>query len=282
MKSLSQKPVFVVGCSRSGTTLLQSLLATHSQIVSFPESKLFLYLVPETPSRRIFGIASRRVRSRLKEFFRSELKQPEVMLQFSPTTLFISQYVNKFVAVMDSLTKQMGKSLWLEKTPEHIFYVENIEKFIPGAKFIHIIRNGEDVVASMYELAQKYPKFWADKSNIDVCIDKWMRAVAASHKHLHKPNHVMVRYEDLVENSQNQLVKLCNFMDVEFEENMLQSYHETASSVTLQREYWKENVYRKIEKPSSPKFERLFDESQRQYILERVTPMNLKSNEINN
>ena len=110
MISFSQKPVFVVGSPRSGTTLLQSLLATHSQIASFPESELFLHIGPETPIRRIFGLASRRVRSRLKKFFGSELNRPEIMSQFSPTTLFISQYVNKFVSVLDSLTKEMGKS----------------------------------------------------------------------------------------------------------------------------------------------------------------------------
>ncbi|NES04756.1 MAG: sulfotransferase [Okeania sp. SIO2F4] len=113
-------------------------------------------------------------------------------------------------------------------------------------------------------------------------MDKWMRAIAASQKHLDKPNHVMVKYEDLVEDTQNQLVKLCNFMDVEFEENMLSTYGETASNVSLQREHWKKDVSRKIEKASSTKFERLFDESQREYILEKVTPMNLKSKEINN
>ncbi|MEM9163612.1 MAG: sulfotransferase, partial [Cyanobacteria bacterium P01_F01_bin.4] len=56
-KSDSKKQIgkfFVVGCSRSGTTLLQSLLASHPEIISFPESKFFVDLVwmPEERSRR--------------------------------------------------------------------------------------------------------------------------------------------------------------------------------------------------------------------------------------
>lgn len=278
MKHISKKPVFLVGCPRSGTTLLQSLLAAHSQIAGFPESHLFFYLVPETPNRRFLGIASRRVKSRLQQFLGTELNRPEVLSEFSPMTLFIGQYASKFVKIMDSLTEERGKNFWLEKTPDHVFYVEYIEKFIPGVRFIHIIRNGEDVVASMYELAQKYPKIWGVQSDLDACIDKWMRAVAASNKHLDKPNHIMVKYEDILEDSQTQLAKLCEFIGVEFEESMLENYGDTASNVSLNNEPWKKNVSRRIEKASDSKFERLFDDSQKQYILELVNRQNLINN----
>ena len=275
MKQLLKGPVFLVGCPRSGTTLLQSLLAAHSQIAGFPESHFFFYLVPETPNRRFLGLASRRVKSRLKEFFGKELERPEIASQFSPIALFMSQYANKFVRAMDSLTEEQGKSLWLEKTPDHVFYVDYIERLIPGVRFIHIIRNGEDVVASMYELAKKHPKIWGVQSDIDACIDKWVRAVAASKRHLDKPNHILVKYEGLVEDTQAQLVKLCDFIGVDFEEEMLQSYGDVASNVSLKNEPWKEGVSQAIKKASSPKFERLFDEAERQYILERVGQVNL-------
>ncbi|MDY6805366.1 MAG: sulfotransferase [Cyanobacteriota bacterium] len=276
VKHISKKPVFLVGCPRSGTTLLQSLLAAHSQIAGFPESHLFFYLVPETPNRRFLGIASRRVKSRLHKFLGTELNRPEVLSEFSPMTLFMGQYAKKFVKIMDSLTEERRKNLWLEKTPDHVFYVEYIEKFLPGVRFIHIIRNGRDVVASMYELAKKYPKIWGVQSDVDACIDKWMRAVAASQKHLDKPNHIMVKYEDLVGDTQAQLAKLCDFIGVEFEESMLENYGDTANNVSLNNEPWKQDVSRRIEKANSPKFERLFDESERQYILERVGRINLE------
>ncbi|MEQ8960988.1 MAG: sulfotransferase [Coleofasciculus sp. C2-GNP5-27] len=63
--------IFLVGCPRSGTTLLQSLLAAHPQIASFPESHFFRHLIPEfEPKRRLLGLSSRRGKPHFQRFMR--------------------------------------------------------------------------------------------------------------------------------------------------------------------------------------------------------------------
>jgi len=276
MKPQSKPPVFLVGCPRSGTTLLQSLLAAHPQIASFPESKFFQYLVPEhEPRRRFFGLVSRRLQPRLEEFFKSEIGRPE-MLQYLPQIPLMSWYTRKFIKILQILTEEQGKSIMLEKTPEHLYHIDYIEKIVPGVRFIHILRNGSDVVASLYEVTRKYPNsLWQGALSLDDCIERWIQAVEISRRHLHKLNHLLIRYEDLVENPPTELEKICGFIGIEFIETMLQDYRGVAKQVTLETEPWKAAVTGEIHKVSSQKFDQMFDEAQQQYIRKRLSGVSL-------
>ncbi|HEY9694672.1 MAG TPA: sulfotransferase [Oculatellaceae cyanobacterium] len=63
--------LFLVGCPRSGTTLLQSLLVAHPEILSFPESHFFRSLLEyRTPWRIKLKIASSKTKPRLKQFLK--------------------------------------------------------------------------------------------------------------------------------------------------------------------------------------------------------------------
>jgi len=278
MKFQSKAPVFLVGCPRSGTTLLQSLLAAHPQIASFPESKFFHYLVPQyEPRRRFLGLASRQLKPRLEEFFKEEISRPE-MLQRLPRIPLMSQYTRKFIKILQNLAEEQGKSIFLEKTPEHLYHIDYIEKIVPRVRFIHILRNGSDVVASMYEVTRKYPSWlWRGAWSLDYCIERWIQAVEISRSHLHKPNHILIRYEQLVEDPQTELEKLCEFIGIEFTQRMLQDYRVVAKQVSLvEKEPWKASVAGKIQNANSQKFYEVFDEEQQQYILKRLSGVSLE------
>ncbi|HBB30738.1 MAG TPA: sulfotransferase [Cyanobacteria bacterium UBA8803] len=276
MEIVSNRPVFLVGCPRSGTTLLQSMLAAHPQIASFPESKFFEYLFPEyEPRRRTLGLASRRLRPMLSQFFK-EIGYPEMQYYLPKFPQFIGQYTHKFVQIMDKIAKKQGKSIWLEKTPQHINYIEYIEKFIPKARIIHIIRNGVDVVASLYEMGQKYPNTWGSvMGKVDDCIEEWIRNVKISLRYLNQPNHTLVRYEHLVEDPQTVIANLCKFIGVDFKEQMLQDYRVVAKQLIRDREQWKLGVMEEIKNANSQKFHRLFNEDQQRYILKQLSTVNL-------
>jgi len=273
MKSQANAPIFLVGCPRSGTTLLQSLLAAHPKIASFPESKFFQFLVPEYEPRRLaLGIASRRIRPQLKKFF-DEVGHPEMLEQF-PKTAFIGQYARKFIKILDFLTEEQGKSMWLEKSPQHVFYLEYIEKFVRGAKVIHLLRSGADVVASLYEVTQKYPKSWGGASwDIDLCLERWIRAVNLSLRYLDQPNHFIVRYEQLLEDPRVVLRQLCEFIGVEWDETILTNYSVVSERLTLGQ--GGRSVSPVIPNANSQKFYQLFDATQRQYILNQLSEVGL-------
>ncbi|HAG85071.1 MAG TPA: sulfotransferase [Cyanobacteria bacterium UBA12227] len=277
MKFVVKQRLFLVGCPRSGTTLLQSLLAAHPQIVSFPESKFFQYLVPTYEPRRLASriIASRQLKPRLEEFFKNEIGRPE-LIKYLPKFPLMREHTRKFIKILDSLAQEQGKSIWLEKTPEHIQHIDYIEKFVPRVRFIHILRNSLDTVASMYEVTRKYPsKYWREGWSIDFCLERWISAAEITRQHLHKSNHILVRYEQLVENPQSELEKLCQFIGIEFDKKMLQDYRIAAKQVSLEIEPWKAAVSEAIYKAKSQKFYEVFDESQQRYIVERLSEVNL-------
>lgn len=274
--------LFLFGCPRSGTTLLQSLLAAHPQILSVPETQFFWYMIPIYKERwrqfiqwrQWLKVPRKGFKAELKNFFENDINRADLLQKFSGFTFFRSQYTEKFIAILDALAESEGKKIWLEKSPEHIYHVDYIEKFVPEAKFIHILRNGEDVVASLYDVTRKHPKSWGGKKwSLNFCIKRWLEAVEISRENLNKPNHIFVRYEDLVENPQAELVRLCEFIGIEFTDSMLQNYGSAAEKLTL--ESGGRTVAREITNRNSQKFQKLFKESEKEYILQQLSQVNL-------
>lgn len=179
-----------------------------------------------------------------------------------------------FTDILDRLTLDRGKSVWVEKSPEHIAYIDLIERYIRPVQFIHMVRSGADVVASIYDAAQKYPDTHWKKNwgTIDRCVDQWNEAVRLTRKHRHKPNHHVVTYERLVEDTPGVLAELCDFLRIPFEEAMLESYTSAADQLVRNKRGWQAGVFQPIHNANATKFFELFDEGQRRYILERLSP----------
>ena len=274
MKQKLQAPIFLFGCPRSGTTLLQSLLASHPKIASFPETKFFLYGIATQcePKRQRFGLISRRLKPHLNKYFKDEINRPE-MLKYFPKIPLLDLYTRSFFKVLNILTIEQSKSMWLEKTPDHLLDLDYIEKMLPKARMIHLLRNGADVVASLYEVTHKYPKGWYKAWDIDFCLERWKESIEISLKHSHKSNHILVNYEQVVEETSTTIKKICEFINVEFEETMLQDYGKAAQYLSLEK--GGRTVSQEIKKSSSEKFNQIFNESQKQYILDSISGFNL-------
>lgn len=269
MKQKVKGRFFLVGCPRSGTTLLQSLIVAHSQITSFPESKFFQRVVIPNSIYSKLNLAPLKSRQIFNNFL-ADIHRSDLKNKLPLTAFFIPQYIESFIKVLDTVALEQNKSYWLEKTPEHLRRINIIEKLVKGAKFIHIVRNGADVIASLYEMTQKYPEIWGEPRDLDRYITRWQTDVLISSYHLHKPNHFLVKYEGLVTNPATVLADLCQFMGVSYEESMLQKRTSVASSLIREREYWKKSVSENLHQASSSKFERVFDVKQRQYILKQL------------
>jgi len=265
---------FLVGCPRSGTTLLQSLIVAHSQIASFPESKFFQKIIPSQSIYEKFNLAPVTARKVFNSFL-DDIESSELKILLPATAIFIPQYVTSFIKALDTVTLQQQKSYWLEKTPEHLRRINAIEKLVDGAKFIHIVRNGVDVVASLYEMTQKYPHIWGHPRSLDRYVKRWESDVLISSHHLHKPNHLLVRYESLLADPLLTLGEICEFIGVACEASMLQNRVNVTSNLIRKREHWKQLVNENLQLPKFDKFYRFFDDTQREYILNQIQQTNL-------
>ncbi|MGC9506297.1 hypothetical protein, partial [Baaleninema sp.] len=100
-------------------------------------------------------------------------------------------------------------------------------------------------------------------------------------------NHKQVRYEDLVSDTEAVLTDLCEFLEIECNETllqqMLQGYGTAANGVVLSSEPWKSGVKassQTLTSSNGTKFEKLFDIPQRTYIVERLAPVKKEDEEM--
>lgn len=258
---------FLVGCPRSGTTLLRNLLSVHPQIASFPESHFFTRTVGV--GNGIFGIAlpgtKRRLYRYLDEIGHRELRQLIPFLSFS-----IKNYTKSFVDILDTLTINSGKNCWLEKTPRHLHFINTIEKYVSGAKFIHMVRNGKDVVASLYEITHRHPWRWGGPRGIKRCVLRWNKDAKITRQYLNRKNHLIVKYEVLTEKLQESLENICKFIGVDFQEDVLSLYQKTTKSFMWKSDVYKGATRETIRNLNDKKFYNIFNKKQRQYILNHL------------
>jgi hypothetical protein len=125
-------------------------------------------------------------------------------------------------------------------------------------------------VASLYEVTRQHPKTWGGPWNIDRCIEKWNEDVGRTLSYVDVPNHFLVRYEELVDRPEAILRALCGFIGIGFHSDMLEDHARAAHSVILREETWKLRAAAPVSRTPSNKFDSLFDEGQRAYILDRL------------
>ena len=145
---------FIIGSPRSGTTWLQNMLGSHDEIAALPEAFIFSHYVRslELEFERVGMANSREAFERGVSLFVEEMYR--VFLERKPTARMVT-----------------------DKTPEHALFAERIENYVPRAKFIHLLRDGRDSVASMLR-----GKSWAPswKMNTAEAAATWGTHVAAA------------------------------------------------------------------------------------------------------
>lgn len=253
--------IFLVGCPRSGTTIFQSLLAAHPLIASFPETKIFHYT--------LWGEFTDKLPERLTHFFNNEIQRPELLETFDKNNS-LDTIIKWFLNILDELALEENKSTWIEKTPEHIFFIQDISLYIPDAKFIHITRNGLDTIASMYEATRmSQNELWGGEWSLDYCIRRWRSCNSITQSHANNPQHLVVKYEDLLADKIAILKTCCKFIGIEYDDAVLTNYKSEALKLGLNMS-WHDGIDREIEAPAIPKHKRIFQQHEIDYIKRQV------------
>ncbi|MDJ0553989.1 MAG: sulfotransferase [Microcoleaceae cyanobacterium MO_207.B10] len=235
--------IFLVGCPRSGTTLLQQMLDTHSQVAITPETH-FMRLFWEKSS--YYGDLAEddnyhKLISDLvafPEFTEMEL-HPDNFRQLAFQT--DRNYGSLFNLLLEQFAELKKAEVVGEKTPHHLKYIEPISKFFPSALFIHIIRDPRAVVNSWRKVS------WST-GNIIGDARIWHRdmSIINSLPNQIQPSLLNVYYEKLVLEPEKTLTKICNFIGIEFETEMLNFHGRNTLSVNVEREPWKANAKRPL------------------------------------
>ncbi len=156
----SKAPVFVIGCSRSGTTLLYHMLLSSGNFAVYRmESMVFTLLEPRfRPLSKL-----RNKRKMLDAWYETRLYKRSGLgpSDIEPRIMAECENGGDFLRIiMEEMCRKQGVDRWAETTPEHLLYIRRIKETIPNALIIHVIRDGRDVALSWEKLSQIRPLPW--------------------------------------------------------------------------------------------------------------------------
>ena len=268
--------LFVVGCPRSGTTLLQSFLAAHPAVHSFPETAVFGRLLaagaknqpPTNPADRIQAARARAIG------FLDSVGRRDLEGLIPEHALSVADFSRAFVAVLDRITLDAGKSVWLEKTPRHLAVVGEIRGLVPGARFIYVLRDGRQNVASLYEAARQYPNVWWQQGadDLEKAVKRWNKSVSHARMLRGDADVRVVRYERVVSDTESELRDICAFVGLPFAPEMIERRAEAALGIVTDAEPWKAGVLEDI-RDVEDKFVRVFSAEQKAYVTAHLQPI---------
>ncbi len=205
---LDFQTVFLLGAPRSGTTWVQQMLGAHPDIATPQETDLFSGYIESW--RRIWSDQLREAEEDWRE--RRFKGLPSVLTQDEFDDLIYGVIAGIYRKVMD--LKPSATKL-LDKDPPHSLYVDLIRKHLPDARFIHLVRDGRDVVTSLIAASKGWGRSWAPKGH-EEAVQMWKAYVLAARRaELSGSPYIEVRYEDLLADGSSGLKRLFDFCLVE-------------------------------------------------------------------
>jgi hypothetical protein len=226
----AQRPFFIVGVDRSGTTLLRVMLDRHPLLAIPPESHFIPRLWARHRRYGPNGIVDR------KELFLRDLDADPHFRQWRLSLQAVRDELSKessptLAAAIEctfrAYAHSRGKVRWGDKTPGYAEQVDLLSRLFPEARFVHLIRDGRDVALSMMDLGRLHRRaatvafFWRRR----IGVAKSKGQLLGSRRYLE------LRYESLVEDPERELKRLCGFLDLSFAPEMLQ--HDERAVLTI-------------------------------------------------
>lgn len=210
---------FICGAGRSGTTLLRLMVDAHADVAIPSES----HFVPDLIRRCLAGpvnaddlTALITESNRWEDFHLDAAELGARIAAISP--LRGGDVIRAFFRLY---AEGQGKRRWGDKTPGYAESMPIIERTLPEARFVHVIRDGRDVALSI--LARDW-----GPDTVEKAARRWKRRIVHARRGAKRVSHYMeLRYEDLITDTEHELRRVCDHLELEFDPAML-AYHERA------------------------------------------------------
>lgn len=219
---------FVVGVPRSGTTLLRMMLDEHPQLAIPAETHYMPELIRLWRQMKEDGTSEKEMRKRSLEFLAGYYRRedwPVSAKQLAAATKVRPLRVSDVLsAVHVAYAKKVDKPFWGDKTPQYLKRMGPIQKAIPTARFIHLVRDGRDVGVSLTGLS------WGAETTEEAAT-QWVTHITRARERAEEMvpgSYLEIRYEDLVVETEATLKRVVEFIELPWDPAML-DYHRTAA-----------------------------------------------------
>lgn len=215
------KPVFIGGAGRSGTTLLGAILGAHSRCLCTPESQFKFQLPHRLRMSKVSDEINLRdamdILNRHHLFLLWGLGTASpIQFGSAERRLSVTELLTDLVRTYGRKQGREAADWWIDHTPTNLRHGKLLATWFPHAKFIHLVRDGRAVAASVMPLAWgpntivEAARYWKDQVSIGLAAQLYFGPDRA----------MQVRYEDLLENSSATVKRICDWLGVEYESGM--------------------------------------------------------------
>jgi hypothetical protein len=209
-------PVFIVGCRRSGTTLVSRVVDAHPAFSIYHES--FLYPVFRSELRWYGDLRAPANLARLVADVRellatqiSEVPAPEAIRD----AMSQASLSGVFGALLHLHARRQGKRRGGDKTPEHHRYLAEIRRDFPASPVVFTMRDPRDTVLSIRRLFN---------GSVEGAAHVWRRAYESYRAHANEVH--LMRYESLAREPEGEVRRLCAVLGEPFEATMLEFHRQ--------------------------------------------------------
>lgn len=229
LPSVMNPRLFVTGCTRSGTTLLQRMLDSHPMVAVANDTHLIPRRLTAARPEGDVPLTDELIDDVIgyKRFHHLGVDEADARRLAARSESFAAFAI----ALFDLLARSNGKPCAGEKDPEYVRHVPLLHRLFPAVRTVQIIRDGRDVALSTLDWVTPTRflgrlRLWQDEP-LAVCALWWRRQVLAGRQGrvaVGDDRCIEVRYEDLVREPDAVLTAITSFVGLPFTSKML-DYH---------------------------------------------------------
>ena len=249
LMTASNGPIFVVGNSRSGTTMMLRVMNNHSQVHGINEPHFYgTYWAPADDGKPLDETECKellvKLITRQRDGFFAEVTpgkfDGEVRLMYGQLPPGADRK-DVYAGFMAYETRLNGKRIACEKTPQNVFYIDELQRHFPGSKTIVMYRDPRAVMLSQKRKWMRKDLGMTGMPNKEVrrlrmnyhpytIARLWNSSFDAAKRHKGDPDVVEVRFEDLTNDPEGTMRRICEAVGIPFEPTMLDVPHAGSSS----------------------------------------------------
>jgi LPS sulfotransferase NodH len=224
-----EEPIMIIGCGRSGNTLLRSMLVAGGELTIPPESYILASLSRHYNLWRfkkwteICDLVCGKLTSHPEfKVWNTDLSDVLAKAYELPESSRSLQSIIKLIYIHYGQAHELGLTRWGDKTPLNTLYLDDISRMMPQAKYIHIIRDPRAVACSYVKAAQVNDAI--NESTYELAANRWLASIKAVQKFKRGKlgaNLIEIKYEDLVLDAEATLKRICDFTNLKFSTHML-------------------------------------------------------------